>query len=370
METYSFDSVIIGAGVIGLSIARLLSKEGLNVLVLEKEGRSGEGISSRNSGVIHAGMYYPTSSLKAKLCIKGNAMLYDYALDNGIDHTKTGKLIISSNQEEHLKLVQIYNQGKENGVELEMITSQEAQILEPEVKCYSAILSPNTGLIDAPQYVDRLEYDIRNHGSLVIHNAEFLKANWKKNVYEIEILSEEKFNIKTEFLFNCSGLNTYKVSNNISPFNKKHIKKIYYGKGHYYKYNGHNPFSRLIYPLPGPSGLGIHASWDFSNQLKFGPDMEWVSEISYDFDLSKKKKFINSIQRYWPNIIESKLQPDYCGIRPKLYKKGQNQEDFSISSFKDHGLHGFFNLQGIESPGLTSSLAIAEYAFDLMNENI
>ena len=173
----------------------------------------------------------------------------------------------------------------------------------------------------------------------MINNAEFLKAIWKKNIYEIEIASEEKFNIKTKFLFNCSGLNTYKVSNNISPLNKEHIKKIFYGKGHYYKYHGQNPFSKLIYPLPGASGLGIHASWD-SNQLKFGPDMEWVSEESYDFDLSLKKNLLTQSESIGPISLKANSN-DYCGIRPKLYQKGQNQMDFSISSFNDHDLPGF-----------------------------
>jgi len=370
MDRFAFDTVLIGAGVVGLALARKLSNTGMSVLVMEKEERSGEGISSRNSGVIHAGMYYPENSLKAKFCVEGNKLLYDYCSNEGVSHERTGKLIISSNADEHKKLLELYKKGIKNGVHLELLSSSEVLNFEPEISCYSGILSPNTGVIDVPEYVNALEKDLIESGGIISHNLEFLNSKKKGNLFEIKVKTEESFLIQSRYLINCAGLYSDKVANNVEGFDNDFIKKIFFAKGHYFKYHGKNPFKKLIYPLPKPGSLGIHASWDSSKQLRFGPDLQWVDSISYEFAEDFKNKFSESIGQYWKNFEESRLEPDYSGIRPKLHKEGQKQGDFYISSPKNHSVGGFYNLQGIESPGLTSSLAIAEYIYQLIARNI
>ena len=370
MDRFSFEVVIIGAGVIGLAIARHLSESGISVLVVEKEERSGEGASSRNSGVIHAGIYYPTSSLKASFCVSGNKQLYEYCIKKSISHKRLGKLIIASDDQEHEKLLNIYKQGLTNGVDLKLLKKDKVQELESDIKCYSAIFSPNTGIIDAPEFLDALEGDIQHNGGLVSYNSEFLSAAKKGGYFRIRLNAGDIFDIESKILINCGGLHSDHISSSIRGLRSKFIKKIYYGKGHYFKYLGKNPFKKLIYPLPKPGSLGIHASMDISGQLRFGPDLEWVDSINYAFDYSLKKKFINSIKLYWPDIDDGKLQPDYCGIRPKIYNEGEDAPDFYISSPGQHGIEGLYNLQGIESPGLTSSLSISEYLLDLIKRNI
>lgn len=369
MKIY-FDALIVGSGAVGLSIARNFLLRNKTVLVIEKEHRSGEGISSRNSGVIHAGIYYPSNSLKAKLCIEGSKLLYEYCEDKNISHTKTGKLIISANKYEHNSLKKLFKKGLDNGVDLHMLNKQEVREFEPSINCYSAIFSPNSGIIDVPEYINALEYDIQNLGGLISYKTQFLTAKRNKSEIEAVAFSDEKVTIFCDYLINSSGLGSFETLNNIKNLDKKYIKRIYYGKGHYFKYHGKNPFSHLIYPLPGKGGLGIHVGWDSSHQLRFGPDIVWTENLDYTFDASLKTKFLESIKNYWPEIDENKLQPDFCGIRPKLYQLGESQSDFSINGPNIHGFEGLISLQGIESPGLTSSPAIAEYVYDLVEENI
>lgn len=369
MEEYEFDNVIIGAGVIGLALGVELSKFGNQVLIIEKKDRPGEEISSRNSGVIHGGMYYSPNSLKAKFCVSGNRKLYSYCSKKNIKFERTGKLIISSNKNEHKTLQKILTKGLKNNVELEMLNQEEVKSLENEINCYSAILSPNTGLLDVPEFINSLENDFGKNGGLIIYNLGFESAKKEKNKFKIKTDSEDNFYISSKNLINCSGLDSEKVANGVFGIKKKFIKKVYYGKGHYYKYHGKNPFKKLIYPVPSKASLGIHASWDFSNQLKFGPDLCWSENISYKFEKDLKKKFFESIQSYWGSIDKNKLHPDYVGVRPKIHSQYSKQEDFFISLPKEHGLDGFYNLQGIESPGLTSSLAISEYLSKIINHS-
>jgi L-2-hydroxyglutarate oxidase LhgO len=361
MSEISFDVVIVGAGVIGLSIARSLSDQGLSTVVLEKNSRSGDEISSRNSGVIHAGMYYEPDSLKSEFCIEGNRRLYEYCIQKKIKFEKTGKLIISSNAEEHNKLIKIFDRGIKKNINLEQISAFEAQEIEPEITCYSAILSPNTGLIDVSEFIQSLEYDIQTKGGIISHNSEFIEAKKDKDKFKIKVESSDSFEISSNFLINCSGLSSAKVSAKVEGLKKNKIKEVFYGKGHYFKYQGKNPFKTLIYPVPGPFSLGVHLSWDFSRQLKFGPDLVWADKIDYKFSENIKENFVNSIKCYWKEIEEEKLMPDYVGIRPKIHSRNEVQKDFYISQFEDHGIGKFYNLQGIESPGLTSSLAISSF---------
>ena len=362
-----YDVTIIGSGVVGLAIARELSISGLSVLVLEKEHRSGEEISSRNSGVIHAGMYYSTDTLKAKLCVDGNRYLYDYLKNKKINHKKVGKLIVATSKAEESKLENIYKQGLVNGVNVKILSSIEAKEIEPNIDCISAIYSPDTGIIDVPDYITALEGDIQCHGGYISTKSKFLSAKKIKNGFSINIKSNEEIEIKSRYLINSSGLHSEKTSKLIKNLDHDHIHKIVFGKGHYFKYSGRNPFGCLIYPLPGPSGLGIHVGMDMGGQLRFGPDFEWCKEIDYSFDESLREKFVDAIKEYWPEFEEQRLTPDYTGIRPKLYSDNLKSNDFSIKSFADHGLKGFVNLQGIESPGLTSSMAIGKYIKNLLD---
>jgi len=361
-----YEAVIVGSGVVGLAIARELSVSGLNVLVLEKEHRSGEEISSRNSGVIHAGMYYPTNTLKAKLCVTGNQYLYDYLKNKKINYKKVGKLIVATNDTDKGKLQNIYNQGLINGVNVKILSSKEAKEIEPNIDCISAIYSPNTGIVDVPEYITALEGDIQNHGGYISMKSEFLSAKKIKNGFLVKIKSNNELEIECKYLINSSGLHSEKTSKHIEGLDYRHIHKVIFGKGHYFKYSGNNPFNSLIYPLPGASGLGIHVGMDMGGQLRFGPDFEWCKEIDYSFDDSLKEKFIKAIKEYWPEFEEQRLVPDYTGIRPKLYSEKLEFNDFSIKSYAEHRLKGLINLQGIESPGLTSSMAIGKHIKNIL----
>ncbi|MDA7601975.1 NAD(P)/FAD-dependent oxidoreductase [Gammaproteobacteria bacterium] len=365
-----FDALVVGAGVVGLAIARRLSISGIKTLIVEKNHRAGEEVSSRNSGVIHGGMYYPTDSLKSSLCVEGNKLLYDYCSLKGITHKRTGKLIIANDSEEHKKLVSIYNQGLINGVKLELLTREEVFNLEPEIRCFSGIFSENTGIIDVPEYVNSLEGDIQHYGGLIAYNTKFISSFKEGSYFKTLLDTGEDFEIESRFLFNCGGLDSECISSSLAGLKKQFIKKIYFGKGHYYKYHGKNPFKNLIYPIPKPGSLGIHLSWDSANQLKFGPNLKWVDSINYAFEEGLKEEFLSAIKVYWPEIESERLQPDYTGIRPKIYNQGQNGEDFYFSLPESHKLEGFYGLQGIESPGLTSSLAISEYVFDLVQSRM
>ena len=366
MENNIFDAVIVGAGVIGLAIAKHLSEDGMQVVVLEKETRSGESTSSRNSGVIHAGMYYPENSLKAKLCVEGNSLLYDYAKKKNISHKRIGKYIVSTDKSEQKKLNHIYENGKKNFVDLEMINQESLKENLPYLKAFSAIYSPNTGIIDVPELIRSLEFDIWQNDGLISFNTECLKVKKNNKRYEIYCDSSEKFKIDSKLLINASGLQSYETLKNFNFLPDRFRHPIYYAKGHYFKYSGKHPFTNLVYPINSQSSLGIHVGFDMTGQLRFGPDLEWVKHLDYKFENNAKKRFIKSINSYWPDLDPEKLQEDYVGIRPKIQKKSESMKDFIISGPKDHNLRGFVNLQGIESPGVTSSLAIAKYVGNLV----
>ncbi len=360
------DAIVIGGGVIGLSIARELSISGKETIVLEKNERAGDVTSSRNSGVIHAGIYYPESFLKTKLCVEGNKLIYEYAKEKKINHKKYGKFIIASNKNELLNLEAIFIQGKKNNVEI--IKVEKEQVLEnnPGLIFHQALYSPNSGVIDVPEYVTALEGDIQHLGSMISLRTSFLSAKKSKSNFVISCLAEEKFSIECKYLINCSGLSNETTLKNIEDFPGDKIYQNYFAKGHYFKYSGKSPFSNLIYPVSGQHSLGIHIGYDLAGGMRFGPDVEFVNEIDYSFNESLKNKFIDSISQYWPEINPEKLHPDYTGIRPKITKPNESMRDFSIQTDRDHGIKNFINLQGIESPGLTSSLAIGKFVTNLL----
>ena len=360
------DVIIIGGGVIGLSIARELSCSGKETIVLEKNERAGDETSSRNSGVIHAGIYYPENFLKTKLCVEGNKLIYEYAKEKKINHKKYGKYIIASSKRELSNLETIYNQGKKNNVEIYM--AEKEKVLEDNAGLIfnKALFSPNSGVIDVPEYVTALEGDIQHFGGLISLRTTFLSAKKKVGKFIVNCKAEDNFSIESKYLINCSGLSNKRTLKNIDNFPIKKFYPQYYAKGHYFKYSGKAPFSNLIYPVSDQHSLGIHVGFDLSGGMRFGPDVEFVDEIDYSFNESLKDKFIDSISKYWPNINPEKLHPDYTGIRPKITKPNETMRDFSIQTHVDHGIENFINLQGIESPGLTSSLAIGRFVKNLL----
>lgn len=360
------DVIVIGGGVIGLSIARELSRSGKETIVLEKNERVGDVTSSRNSGVIHSGIYYPENFLKTKLCIEGNKLIYKYAKEKKINHKKYGKFIISTDKRDFSNLESILRQGKKNNVEISRVDNEKVLEDNPGLTFYKALYSPNSGVIDVPEYVTALEGDIQHFGGLISLRTSFLSAKKINNKFVISCLADEEFLIESKYLINCSGLSNENTLKNIKNFPRDKIYKNYYAKGHYYKYSGKSPFANLIYPVSGQHSLGIHVGFDLAGGVRFGPDVEFVNEIDYSFNESLKDKFIDSISQYWPDINSEKLHPDYTGIRPKITRPNELMRDFSIQTEHDHGINNLINLQGIESPGLTSSLAIGKFIMNLL----
>ena len=360
------DVIVIGGGVIGLSIARELLLSGKETIVLEKNERAGDVTSSRNSGVIHAGIYYPENFLKTKLCVEGNKLIYEYAKEKKINHKKYGKYIIASKKSELSTLDAILIQGKKNNVELNKAENEKVLENNPGLIFHKALYSPNSGVIDVPEYVNALEGDIQHFGGLISLRTAFLSAKKKKDNFVISCLAEDEFSIESKYLINCSGLSNEMTLKNIEDFPEEKIFQNYFAKGHYFKYSGKSPFSNLIYPVSGQHSLGIHVGFDLAGGMRFGPDVEFVNKIDYSFNESLKDKFIDSISKYWPDINPNRLHPDYTGIRPKITKPNESMRDFSIQTANDHGIENFINLQGIESPGLTSSLAIGKFVTNLL----
>ena len=363
------DVVIIGGGVIGLAIAREASRSGLETIVLEKNERAGDDTSSRNSGVIHAGIYYPENFLKTSLCVKGNKLLYEYALAKKINHKKYGKYIIASNSSEEAKLKKIFKQAIKNNVEIYEADSDKVKENNPGLIFKSALFSPSSGVIDVPEYVTALEGDIQHFGGLISLKTSFLSAARENGRFRINCESDQKFSITSKFLINCSGLSSEIIYQVLQVFKKRYLQKLL-RKGHYFKYSGKAPFSNLIYPISGQHSLGIHVGFDLAGGMRFGPDIEFVKKIDYSFDENLKDKFLNSISQYWPEINPDKLHPDYTGIRPKITKPNEPMQDFNIQTKNHHGLERLINLQGIESPGLTSSLAIGKYVNNLLMQDV
>ena len=361
-----FDVTIIGAGVVGLSIAKFCSEQGYSVVVLEQESRAGEGISSRNSGVLHAGIYYPENSLKTKFCISGNRLLYEYANDKRINHKRIGKYIIASHKNDIEKLHKIYNQGIKNLVEVDLLSNRKMKEIYPDLKIEEAIFSPNTGIIDVPELISALEGDIQHNGGLISFKTNFIAAEKIEQGFKIICNDGSSYEIDTRYLVNASGLYSDTISQKIDALSERHFSSIKYAKGHYFKYNGNHPFTTLVYPLANEFSSGLHVGFDLSDQIRFGPDIAWVDQIDFSFDESLKGKFIESIKQYWPQIDSTKLHPDYVGIRPKLQSFNETMKDFSIKGFNDHGVDGLINIQGVESPGVTCCLSIGKHVLNLI----
>ena len=355
------DCVVVGAGVVGLAIGRSLALAGREVVVLEAEAEIGMHTSSRNSEVIHAGLYYGTDTLKAKLCVRGKHLLYDYCKAHHVPVNRIGKLIVATGVREVARLRAIREQGEKNGVmDLRIMGAHEARELEPVVVCEAAMLSPSTGIIDSHALMLSLQGEIEAHGGYVVTNTRVTSIRPIAGGFNLAIEGSDD-RIACKALINSAGLFGDEVANAIEGFPRNARFPVHYAIGHYYTYQGTSPFHHLVYPVPVDGGLGIHATNDMGGSARFGPDVEWVERIDYNFDDSRKDRFVNAIRRYYPQLDESKLSPAYTGIRPKLAGPGESPRDFVIQGAETHGLPGLVNLFGIESPGLTASLAIGEY---------
>jgi L-2-hydroxyglutarate oxidase LhgO len=361
------DCVVIGAGVIGLAVARRLAQAGREVIVLEAAEGIGTVTSSRNSEVIHAGIYYPAGSRMARMCVRGKRALYEYCRDHGVPHRNCGKLIVATTHNETVKLQSIKGHAEANGVDdLRTLSGEEARALEPALACEAALLSPSTGIVDSHAFMLALRGDAESAGAACAFHAPLLRGKATLGEFELDVGGEAPITLACELLVNAAGLAATSVARSIDGMPIDLIPPAYLAKGNYFSCSARAPFSHLIYPVPEPGGLGVHLTLDMAGQARFGPDVEWVDEIDYAVDPARAEKFYPAIRRYWPTLPDGTLMPSYSGIRPKIVPPAVAVQDFLIQGPKDHGVGGLINLFGIESPGLTSSLAIADYVAGLV----
>lgn len=358
-----FDCVVAGAGVVGLAVARALALAGREVLVLDAAEAIGTETSSRNSEVIHAGIYYAAGSRMARACVAGKHLLYAYCAERGIPHANCGKLIVATDAAEADRLAAIQARAAANGVpDLRLLTRAEALALEPALHCTAALLSPSTGIIDSHAYMLSLQGDAANAGAIFVFHAPVLSGRASGAGIEIEVGGAEPMALRCRSFVNAAGLHAPKLARGIAGMPSQLIPREYFAKGNYFTLTGRNPFSRLIYPVPVPGGLGTHLTIDLGGQARFGPDVEWVDSLDYDVDPRRGDSFYAAIRRYWPELPDGALAPGYSGIRPKIVPPGAPGQDFTFSGPASHGIPGLLHLFGIESPGLTASLALAEMA--------
>ncbi len=362
------DCVVIGAGVIGLAVARRLALAGREVVVLEAAEGIGTVTSSRNSEVIHAGIYYRAGSLMAQMCVSGRRALYLYCADRGIPHRNCGKLIVATTPKETEKLQSIRAHAEANGVEgMALLSGEAARELEPALNCDAALLSPSTGIIDSHAYMLALRGEAEERGAAYAFHTPLLRGRSNAGGLEIETGGDAPMTLACDLLVNAAGLGAPAVARSIEDMPLEMIPPAYLAKGNYFSCSARAPFSRLIYPVPEPGGLGVHLTLDMAGQARFGPDVEWVENIDYTVDPARADKFYPAIRRYWPTLPDGALMPSYSGIRPKIVPPAVATQDFLIQGPRDHGVAGLINLFGIESPGLTSSLAIADHVGTLAN---
>lgn len=354
------DCIVIGAGVVGLAVARALALQGREVMVLEAASAIGTGTSSRNSEVIHAGLYYPEGSLKGQLCVQGKHLLYDYCTQRSVGHSRCGKLMVATSQAQVVQLHHIIAKAAANGVnDLVFLSREQAQAMEPQLECVAAIYSPSTGIVDSHALMLSLQGDIENAGGFVVLNTAVDQLIVAPAA--LEVIASDGTELAANTVVNAAGLNAPQVARRIKGLDARHVPPTFWAKGNYFTLAGKSPFSRLIYPVPEAAGLGVHLTIDLGGQAKFGPDVQWVeSPDDLLVDAARGDAFYAEVRKYWPGLKDGTLQAGYAGIRPKLQGPGVAAGDFVIQGQAIHGVPGLVNLFGIESPGLTSSLAIGE----------
>jgi L-2-hydroxyglutarate oxidase LhgO len=357
------ECAVIGAGVVGLAIARALALSGREVLVLEAREAIGTGISSRNSEVIHAGMHFATGSLKARFCVSGNAMLRRFATSHNVPFRMVGKLIVAVDADEERALTKLFRLGCANHVAgLQLVSRAEAMQMEPQLHCTRALFSPNSGIVDAHALMLALQGEAEAHGASVALNTPVEGGRAGEGGIVVKIGGRDAMEILAQTVIIAAGLDACRLGR---AFGLPSVPTPYLCKGNYFALTGTTPFQRLIYPIPESASLGIHYTCDLSGRGRFGPDAEWIETENYDVDPRRAEQFYRAIRRYWPEVTTRTLEPAYAGIRPKIHAQGTPRPDFVIAGPREHGAPGIVALYGIESPGLTSSLAIADYVRDM-----
>lgn len=359
--TERVECVVIGAGVIGLAIARRLALAGVEVLILERADMIGTETSSRNSEIVHAGIYYPTGSLKARSCVAGKHALYEYCETRGIAHRRCGKIIVATDDTQVDELGTLKERAAANGVnDLYWLTPAEVADMEPEVHSVAALHSPSTGIVDSHGLMLSFQGEAEDRGAMIAYHAPVTGGRIEDDGIVVSVGGESPVSLKTNRLVNAAGIWAPAVARTIDGLGRKTIPADYLCKGNYYTLSGRSPFSRPVYPVPEKAGLGVHVTVDLAGQVRFGPDVEWVDSIDYDVDPGRAEAFYAAIRRYWPGLPDGAIQAGYSGIRPKLQAPGEPAADFMLQGPSEHGIDGLVNLYGIESPGLTSSLALAD----------
>ena len=354
--------LVIGAGVVGLAVARAAAIAGHEVVVAEATYGIGTGVSSRNSEVIHAGLYYPTGSARARHCTRGRRLLYEYCASHGVPYRKCGKLVVATNESERERLAAVHKQAQVNGVEgVEIIDAADARRLEPELACLAAMRSPETGIIDSHRFMLALRGDLEDRGGMVAFASPIERlAPATGGGWDVAVGGSAPQSLAFDAVVNCAGLGAQRLACATAGYPPERVPRLVLAKGNYFGFAGRPAFSRLIYPVPVPGGLGVHVTLDLAGRMRFGPDVEWIAGENYDVDPARAQAFYARIRDYWPRLPDGSLTPDYAGIRPKLTGPGEPAADFLIEAPRQHGLPRLVHLFGIESPGLTSALSLAE----------
>jgi L-2-hydroxyglutarate oxidase LhgO len=364
---HSVDCVVVGAGVIGLAIARQLAIEGRETLILERHDSFGKETSSRNSEVIHAGIYYEPGSLKARHCVRGREPLVAYCISRGVAHRRCGKLIVATAPGQTAALEKIFATAQCNGVtDLQWLDRSAVVKLEPSLRCHAALLSPSTGIVDSHALMLALLGDAEFHGATFVPRSAVSRIESGDGLFKVHVEDVPDAQVATRWLVNSGGLGAPALAGMIEGFPPEHVPTAYYAKGNYFTLEGRAPFSRLIYPIPEPGGLGVHLTLDLAGQARFGPDVEWVKQPEFGVEPERARDFYPVIRTYWPGLTDGALKPAYAGVRPKIAGPAEPAADFRIDGPEAHGIAGIVNLFGIESPGMTAALSIAEHVVELM----
>lgn len=361
------DALVIGAGVVGLAIGRALAASGRETVVVESADGIGQGVSSRNSEVIHSGLYYAPGSAKAVLCTRGRALLYGFCTSHGVAHAALGKLVVATHADQHAALQVLQARAAANGVPLAWLSAAQAREMEPALHCTAALWSPSTGIVDSHGLMLALQGDLERHGGAVALKSTVRAARFAPaGPAHVEVESADgDFELQADWVVNAAGLQACALARRFAGLDTQHVPQARFAKGSYFSLSGAAPFARLIYPAPVDAWLGVHLTLDLAGQARFGPDLEWLdvsdpADIDYAVDLARASGFEQAIRRYWPALPTGALQPAYSGVRPKIHGPGEPAPDFRIDGPQQHGVVGLVNLFGIESPGLTSALAIAQ----------